>query len=92
MRIFIKFLNKYKLQENCTSMSAIRDELLQAAYNRAYAQIDYNVYNNIHKRHEFKRQTVLADESLTKDEKSEVTLLKMTNFLKLNYKARYSIF
>ena len=73
-------------------MSTIREELVAAAHNGVYDQVDYNIYNNTHKRYEFMQQAVLADESLTKDEKSEVTLLKMTNFLKLNYKARYSIF
>ena len=45
---------------------SIRKELVQAAINRAYRPID----NDVHKRYEFRRQTVLADESLTKDERS----------------------
>ena len=52
-------------------MAAIRNELVTAAFNRAYALIDYNIQNNVDKRHEFKKQTILADESLTNDEKSE---------------------
>src|ERR1051325_2259507 len=53
-------------------MSAIREELVNAAHNRAYEPIDNNIYNDVHKRYEFRQQTVLADESLTKDEKTEV--------------------
>src|SRR6266498_689137 len=52
-------------------MSAIREEVVEAAINRSFAIIDYNIYNNLHKRHEFRKQTLLADNSLTKDEKSE---------------------
>ena len=51
-------------------MSAIRNELVQAALNRSYALMDYKIHDNLHKRHEFKQQTILADESLTKDEKT----------------------
>jgi len=52
-------------------MAAIRNEFVKAAVNRAYALIDYNIQNNVDKRHEFKKQIILADESLTNDEKSE---------------------
>ena len=52
-------------------MSAIRREIVNAALERSYNLIDYNVHGNFHKQHEFKKQTVLADESLTKDEKTE---------------------
>ncbi|GBB86664.1 hypothetical protein RclHR1_13030004 [Rhizophagus clarus] len=51
-------------------MSAIREELAQASINRSIALIDYNVHNDIHKQYEFMKQTVLADNSLTKDEKT----------------------
>src|ERR1051325_3019763 len=53
-------------------MSAIREELVIAAYSRSFALTDHNIYNDMHKRHEFRQQTILADESLTKDEKTEV--------------------
>ena len=53
-------------------MSTIREELVDAAIVRAYGPIDYNIYDNFHKQYEFRQQTVLADESLTKDEKNEV--------------------
>ncbi|RIA82185.1 hypothetical protein C1645_835779, partial [Glomus cerebriforme] len=52
-------------------MSNIRDKLVFAAYERAYALTDYNIHNDLDKRHEFRKQTILADESLTNDEKSE---------------------
>src|SRR5438105_551262 len=59
-------------------MSALRYELIYATNNRAYNLIDYNIHTDIHKRHEFKKQTVLADESLTNDEKTEAVRL-LTN-------------
>ena len=53
-------------------MSAIRKELVNAVLGRVITSIDYNIHNDIHKRHEFKKQTVLADKSLTNDEKTFV--------------------
>ena len=52
-------------------MSTIRDELVHASLERAYALLDYNIHDNLGKRFEFFRRTILADKSLTKDEKSE---------------------
>ena len=52
-------------------MAAIRDELVSAAISRAYALIDYNIHKEQHEFHEFRKQTILADESLTNDEKNE---------------------
>jgi hypothetical protein len=52
-------------------MSAIRKELVNAAINKSFAMTDYNIHNDIHKRHEFQQKTIFADESLTKDEKTE---------------------
>src|ERR1043166_8155930 len=46
-------------------------ELILAAKNRAFNLIDYSIHNDIHKQYEFRKQTVLADESLTNDEKTE---------------------
>ena len=46
----------------------LRNPKVYAAINRAIALIDYNIHNNIHKQNEFQQQTILADESLTKDE------------------------
>ncbi|GBC02285.1 hypothetical protein RclHR1_04540009 [Rhizophagus clarus] len=51
-------------------MSTIQYDLVYAAYDRAHALA--NIYDNINKDHEFKKQTIFADKSLTKDEKSEV--------------------
>ena len=51
-------------------MASIRDELVMAAYNRTYALTDFSIHNNLEKRFEFRKQTILADKSLTKDEKS----------------------
>ena len=52
-------------------MSAVRYELIHDAYNKAVALLDYDIHDNIHKQHEFKKKTILADKSLTKDEKNE---------------------
>ena len=52
-------------------MSAIRRELILAANNRANNLTDTSIHNDIHKQHEFRKQTVLADKSLTEDEKTE---------------------
>ncbi|GET50159.1 kinase-like domain-containing protein [Rhizophagus irregularis DAOM 181602=DAOM 197198] len=38
--------------------------------NRSLALINNNIHNDIHKRYEFRKQTLLADNSLTKDEKN----------------------
>ena len=50
-------------------MSAIRKELVYAALNRS-ALLDYKIYDNFHKQHEFRQKTILANKSLTKDEKA----------------------
>src|ERR1051325_11448160 len=52
-------------------MSAIRKEVVNAALQRAHNLVDYNIHNDVNKRHEFKIQTVLTDKSLTEDEKTE---------------------
>src|ERR1051325_1583884 len=51
-------------------MSTIRYEFVYAAIVRAENLVDYNVPNDFHKKHEFKKQTVLADKSLTNDERT----------------------
>ena len=56
-------------------MASIRNELVHAALKRAEALIDVNIYNTVDKRFEFQRQTILADESLTKDEKSDAIII-----------------
>jgi hypothetical protein len=52
-------------------MSVIRKKLINAALDRASALIDINIHDDFHKRYEFRKQTILADESITKDEKFE---------------------
>ncbi|RIA79883.1 hypothetical protein C1645_810656 [Glomus cerebriforme] len=53
-------------------MTAIRKDIVGAAYNRVYTLIDTTIYDTLDKRHEFKTKTILVDESLTNDEKLEV--------------------
>ena len=56
-------------------MSDIREDLVQAALNKSDALIDYNnIHDNFHKRHEFMQKTILADESITEDEKIKVIM------------------
>ncbi|EXX54219.1 Cla4p [Rhizophagus irregularis DAOM 197198w] len=53
-------------------MSLGKNPLVNAAIISAYALIlDHNIYDDKHKRHEFRKQTILADESLKENEKSE---------------------
>ena len=56
-------------------MSTIRYELILAANNRAVNLVDTSIHNDIHKHYEFRKQTVLADKSLTNDEKTEAIRL-----------------
>ncbi|CAB4407562.1 unnamed protein product [Rhizophagus irregularis] len=56
-------------------MTNIREDAVWTAYNRAYSLTDATIHNTLDKRHEFRKQTILANESLTKDEKSEVIKL-----------------
>ncbi|CAB4407560.1 unnamed protein product [Rhizophagus irregularis] len=56
-------------------MTDIREDVVWAALNRAYTLMDATIHNSLDKQHEFRKQTVLSDESLTKDEKSEVIKL-----------------
>ncbi|RIA96660.1 kinase-like domain-containing protein [Glomus cerebriforme] len=61
-------------------MTTNQENLIFAAINRANALIDYNIYNNMQKSHEFRMQTVLADKSLTDDDK-----IKAVRILNENY-------
>ena len=56
-------------------MSKIREEVVHTAIGRAHDLTDYNIHNDVHKRHEFKQQTILTDESLTEGEKAEAMKL-----------------
>src|SRR3954451_2650146 len=55
-------------------MSVIRQELVNAAREKVLVLTDYNIHDNIDKRHEFRVQTILADKSLTEGEKSGVII------------------
>ena len=63
-------------------MSVIRLELVNAAYEKAFSLTDYNdnIHDTLDKRHEFRMQTILADESLTNDEKSEAIIRISKNY------------
>ncbi|PKK55406.1 hypothetical protein RhiirC2_802474 [Rhizophagus irregularis] len=52
-------------------MFNIREELINAVFSRADASIDHNIYVNFHEQYEFCEQFILADESLTEEEKTE---------------------
>ena len=65
---------------NWTSGNDDIDNLIYATNNRAANLIDYNIHNDMHKRHEFVRQTVLADKSLTNDEKTEAIKILNQNY------------
>src|ERR1044072_4192103 len=58
-------------------MSAIREKLVHAVLQKSYNLIDYNVHDDMHKQFEFQQQIILADKSLTKDEKTEA--IKISN-------------
>ena len=51
-------------------MATIREDFINASIDRVYALTDTSIYNNLEKEFKFRKQTILADESLTKDEKS----------------------
>src|SRR5581483_8603183 len=53
-------------------MSKIRKDFVQVAFNRATEPMDANIYDNFHKQFGLMKQRALADESLTKDERTEV--------------------
>jgi hypothetical protein len=55
-------------------MSTVRIESINAAINRANSLIDYRIYNNIHKQYNFQKQIILADNSLTENEKTEACI------------------
>ncbi|CAB4422022.1 unnamed protein product [Rhizophagus irregularis] len=61
-------------------MSTLRYKLIYATNNRTLALLDINIYNDIHKRFEFRKQTVLADKILTNDEKTYAIRLLTKNY------------
>ena len=52
-------------------MSVIRKELVNAVVDESNNLIDFNIHNSFHKRFEFRQKTVLANKSLTEEEKTE---------------------
>ncbi|GBC53544.2 kinase-like domain-containing protein [Rhizophagus irregularis DAOM 181602=DAOM 197198] len=69
-------------------MTNIREDAVWAAYNRACSLTDTTIHNTLNKVHEFRKQTILANEFLTKDEKSEV--IKFLNETHDNYKIHFN--
>ncbi|EXX63383.1 kinase-like domain-containing protein [Rhizophagus irregularis DAOM 181602=DAOM 197198] len=61
-------------------MSTIRMNLINAALNRAFTLIDYNIHKGFHKHYEFMQQTILADNSLTEEEKTEAIRLNNEDY------------
>ncbi|CAB4409579.1 unnamed protein product [Rhizophagus irregularis] len=61
-------------------MDSIRGDIVFAAYNRAYALTDHNIQNTLDKQFKFRQRTILADKSLTKDEKSYAAKLLNKDF------------
>ncbi|PKC63440.1 kinase-like protein [Rhizophagus irregularis] len=62
--------------------SATRKDLIYTAINKAYALTDFNIHNDIHKQFEFQKQTILANESLTENEKSEAIRMLTSSYVK----------
>ena len=56
-------------------MSVIRKDLINVALHRAYHLVDTSIHDNQRKIYEFRKQTVLADESLSQEEKTEAIKL-----------------
>src|SRR5437016_2276456 len=52
-------------------MSTLRKREVGAAVLRARYLVDTSIHNDIHKQQEFRRKTILADKSLSKDEKAK---------------------
>ncbi len=50
-------------------MASIRDEIVYNLLNNIYALTDFNIYNNVDEIYAFRKQSVLANKSLTKDSK-----------------------
>ncbi|EXX53676.1 hypothetical protein RirG_241780 [Rhizophagus irregularis DAOM 197198w] len=65
-------------------MATIREEIISATINRVYALTDFNIHNSLEKQHEYRMQTVLADGSLTKDEKSMVVKKEFVKIVIMN--------
>ncbi|GES89368.1 kinase-like domain-containing protein [Rhizophagus clarus] len=64
-------------------MSTVRKDSINAIVNRAYTLLDSNVHDNIHKKFEFQRDIVLADETLTVNQKTKA-IKKLTKYYDRN--------
>ncbi|PKK60924.1 kinase-like protein [Rhizophagus irregularis] len=58
-------------------MSTIRRELVHQEISKAWSLLDLNIYEGLHNQYKFIKQTILADSSLTDDEKTEA--IRITN-------------
>ncbi|CAB4403442.1 unnamed protein product [Rhizophagus irregularis] len=61
-------------------MSNIRTELIHAALSKAFTSIDYSTINNFHEGFELRKQIILADNSLTEEEKTEAIRLQNESY------------
>jgi hypothetical protein len=61
-------------------MAYVRKESIYAAIDKAFALTDDFIHDNLEKRYEFRRQTILADETIIKDEKSIAIRLLIKDF------------
>ncbi|RIA79714.1 hypothetical protein C1645_840083, partial [Glomus cerebriforme] len=62
-----------------TTSKFIQNEKVFAAFSLTY-KTDYNIHDNLEKRHEFRIQTINDDESLNDDEKLEaIRILNKNN-------------
>ncbi|EXX50236.1 hypothetical protein RirG_272780 [Rhizophagus irregularis DAOM 197198w] len=61
-------------------MSNIRKKLIRAVLIRSFTSIDYNIYVDFHEQYEFRKQFVLADNSLTEEEKTEAIRIMNKNY------------
>ena len=69
-------------------MADIREDIVWSTYSRVRSLTDTTIYDTNDKRYEFEKQTILADESLTNDEKSEVIKLLDKDYD--DYNVRYN--
>ncbi|RIA91670.1 hypothetical protein C1645_109494 [Glomus cerebriforme] len=56
-------------------MTFIKEDNIWIAYYKVYTLTDTTIQDNLDKQHEFRKHSILIDESLTRDEKSEVIKL-----------------
>jgi len=74
------FFSSFSKLEIYRIMAAIRQEFINAAIERADALKDSYIHNDISKRHEFVKQIILDDESLTIDERTVAIKIITENY------------